>query len=50
MMIWLVTLKVWGIRAIILSVKMNMNSVNTNGKNLIPAGPAVPRIIVATKS
>src|SRR4029453_16646485 len=39
--IWLVTLKVCGIRLIMFSVNMNMNSVNTNGKNLIPSGPAV---------
>ena len=39
--IWLVTLKVCGIRLIMFNVNTNMNSVNTNGKNFIPSVPAV---------
>ena len=32
------------------AIRMNMNSENTSGKNLIPSLPAVLRIVVATNS
>ncbi len=32
------------------TVRMNMNSVNTKGKNLMPSEPAVERTVVATNS
>ena len=33
-----------------LATSMNMNSVNTNGKNLMPSEPAVLRTVLATNS
>ncbi len=32
------------------TVRMNMNSVNTKGKNFMPSAPAVERTVVATNS
>jgi hypothetical protein len=35
---------------IMFTVRMNMNSVNTKGKNFMPSEPAVLRTVVATNS
>ena len=45
-----VTVKVYGMRPIRFRNRMNMNSENTNGKNLIPSLPAVLLIVSATNS
>ena len=50
MMMWLVTVKVYGISPTMFATRMNMNSENTSGKNFIPSLPAVLRIVVATNS
>ena len=50
MMMWLVTVKAYGISPIMFTVRMNMKIVNTSGKNLIPSLPAVLRIVVAMNS
>ena len=50
MMMWLVTVNVYGISPIMFAIRMNMNSENTSGKNFIPSLPAVLRIVVATNS
>src|SRR5580704_17909332 len=47
---WLVTVKEYGIRPIMLANRTNMNSVNTNGKNFIPSVPAELRTVLATNS
>ena len=49
-MMWLVTVKANGISPIMFKARMNMNSVNTNGKNCMPSVPAVLRIVLATNS
>ncbi len=49
-MIWLVTVKEYGISPIMLANSTNMNSVNTKGKNLIPSLPAELRTVLATNS
>ena len=49
-MMWLVTVKVPGMSPIMLTVRMNMNSVNTSGKNFIPSVPAELFSVSATNS
>ena len=43
MMMWLVTVNAPGIIPIRFAIRMNMNNVNTSGKNFIPSLPAVER-------
>ena len=50
MMNWLVTVKEYGMRPIMLANRTNMNSVNTKGKNFIPSLPAELRSMLATNS
>ena len=50
MTMWLVTVKEYGIKPIMFMIRMNINNVNTNGKNFIPSVPAVVRTVVATNS
>ncbi len=47
MMMWLVTVKVYGMMPMTFSTRMNMNSENTSGKNFMPSVPAVLRRVVA---
>ena len=49
-MSWLVTVKEYGISPIRLATSTNMNSVNTKGKNFIPASPVELRSVLATNS
>ena len=50
MMMWLVTVKAYGINPIMFSVSTNMKSVKTKGKNFIPSAPALERTVAATNS
>ena len=50
MMMWLVTVNVYGMIPIMFAVRMNMNSENTRGKNRIPSLPAELCIVLATNS
>ena len=50
MMMWLVTVNVYGMIPITFSTRMNMNSENTSGKNCMPSVPALLRSVVATNS
>src|SRR5215813_7521769 len=49
-MMWLVTVKKPGIMPSMLQAKMNINSVNTNGKYFMPALPVLSRSMPATNS
>ncbi len=50
MMIWAVTANVYGMSPMTFTVRMNMNSENTSGKNFMPSGPAVLCSVLATNS
>jgi hypothetical protein len=50
MIMWLVTVKAYGIIPITLSTRMNMKIENTSGKNFMPSGPVELRNVSATNS